>query len=65
MRHTILAMLLVLLLPGCGGESRKPTVITPVDGIKQNIDIGEDLKKSVRDSAGANAATEAELKKKK
>jgi hypothetical protein len=49
---------------GCG-EAEKPKVITPVDGIQQDIKIGNDLKKSIKESAGANSATEKELEKKK
>ena len=64
MLKRIAALLTLCLLAGCGEEA-KPTGITPVDGIKQNIDIGTSLKKDVKDAAKTNAATEAELNKKK
>lgn len=58
------AVLALCMLCGCG-EAEKPKVITPVDGIQQDIKIGNDLKKSIKESAGANSATEKELEKKK
>lgn len=64
MRKCALFLGAIFLFSGCGGKEAKPTVITPVDGIKQNIDIGDSLKKSVKESAKANSATEDQLKKK-
>jgi hypothetical protein len=65
MLKRLAAILTLCFLAGCGGDEAKPTVITPVDGIKQNIDIGQSLKKDVKDAAKTNAATEEQLNKKK
>ena len=73
MKKIFLTASALCMLCGCGGgepakpaaEPAKPTVITPVDNIKQQIDIKDDLKASIKDSANQNSETQKELDKKK
>jgi len=74
MKTMFLTLSALCMLCGCGGsepekpaaaEPAKPQVITPVDNIKQQIDIKNDLKASIKESANQNSETQKELDKRK
>lgn len=56
----LLTILSVVVLAGCG---EKNTATAPVDNIKDDIQTGEDLKKTVKDIGQANKDTVDKMSK--